>query len=125
MKNVILHKKTLVHPYGAEYHLIVARNTALAARELEKDLFPELDVPSDFTAMAVYDYAAGRFGVFFGTGSLSHCIIGHELLHTTTRILNWVGDEFHIAHSEPYAYINGFLHSWVYKQLRKAGVRVR
>lgn len=125
MTNTVLHRKVTIPIYDCDFHLVVARDVVKAAKEMTK-MFPnQVDDTDGFVAAAFRNASTNTFGAFFSTGrSLCHDIIAHELFHITMRVMRHIDDRFHIDNSEPYAYLNGWLHDWVYKQLKKGKVRV-
>jgi len=57
-------------------------------------------------------------------GCVTHDWIGHELYHAVDAVYEIVGIEAGTDLSEVGARIAGFLHDWVYKTLKRHGVRV-
>lgn len=119
-KNIVLRKKVYCHLYEVSIWLVVARD-ALKARIGMMEEFDSYDGPE---FQAVCSWYGNNFGVFFPAADVRHRDIGHELHHCSQRILQRCGDRLSDDRPEPHAYLNGWLHAWVYKALKGAKIRI-
>lgn len=119
-KNIRAREHTTVPIYDLDLWLIVAKD-AVAARKTFDPLLGVYD-GGDFRALACYNDF--RFAIFFHAHSVDHAIVSHEIMHVATRMLDFVGQDFHPHNHECYTYLTGWITAWVYRQLKKAKIRV-
>jgi len=125
-KNVILKVSRSVPVYGGTIWLVVAHDAPQAYADLVVPLGLDNKPPREkptFKARSAYEYEWGVFGLFFDCRP-SHADVAHECFHQTHHILNRVNYKFDPENQEAAAYLNDTLTDWVYRQLKKAGIRV-
>lgn len=120
-KNLLLKSTTIVPLIDVELRLFVARDPNIVFESNAARLF-DLDPNSQpFHARATR--GRGRYGLYFTAAKLDHDDIGHEVRHIVEFIIDYFGhdatpcDEFGPL-------LSGFIAKWVYRQLKKAKIRV-
>lgn len=117
-----LKKKIYLELYDITFELCLTDDVAGAAKK-------EFQVPES----ALKDlYADGltlanrrNVVVIFKRSNLSYNLVAHEVFHATHCALQLCSAKFNEDDHEPFAYMNGWLHQWVYSVLKKHGVTVR
>lgn len=120
MKNVILKTFWKCKEREVTIWLTVARDPVKAYQEMKQ---PRGNPASD-DFHACHAYNGDEFALYFPLKKLRHSDVAHEIFHCTHRVWERCGDKFQVNHSEPYAFLNGFLHDWVYAQLKKHKIKV-
>lgn len=85
--------------------------------------FGEIKENSDGYAGRAF-YKGSYFGIAIHRRELTHEVIAHEVFHITHAMWEFVGDKFSAKHHEPYSYLCGHITEWVYRQLKKARIKV-
>lgn len=121
-----LHRQTDIPLYDvATLHLIVCGDI-VSHMNSRPDLFGEPDKNEEGTSylgMCAYR-GANLYLLFDRRGPITHDTLGHEIFHMTHRILEIVGTNFSTENHEPFAYLAGWMHAWVYRELKKARVKI-
>lgn len=121
-KNILVKARTDVPLYACHLWCVVAHDARKALRDMDTVFTNQPDDYSPFTALAVrQDH---KFGLFFHPDDITTAVVGHEIMHATHRIMDWIGCDLANDSSEPFAFLNGWIHGWVYTQLKKARIRV-
>lgn len=122
-KHVRLKTSTSVPIYDCGLWLVVAAEPSVVLRGMATTFpnQPEVE-PEAFAALHVW--AGSDFGLFFRSDRMRHSIIAHEILHSTHRIMEYIECPLTSSTGEPFAYLNAWIHNWVYSQFKKAGIRV-
>jgi hypothetical protein len=113
METKTIHVRTIIPIYDCRLQLIVSDNLLRERKKLEYLFGP---APEGFDALCSYS-SGHNFALFFEPEALTHRIIGHEVWHLTKRICEWSGVS--IEDHEACALLCGWLHWWVYENVRK------
>lgn len=76
-------------------------------------------------SMGVAIYAGWEFCIILDSRYIDHSLVAHEAFHVTHRILDYCNLEFKVNNHEAFAYMNGFLNEFMYKNLKKWKIRIK
>ncbi len=122
MKNIVLQAETVVPIYGFRLYFVVAHD-ALAAMRASSQFGDLMKDEDSFDATVARNGA--YFGLYIQRNKVTPEVIGHEIHHLTHRLMAWAGCVLGEESTEAYAYLCGWLHDYVYTQLKKHKIRVR
>ena len=117
-KPEILKAKTKLPLFGGILHIFVADNigSVFDLFEARGSLF---EPPHDMMGACAYSDHNGNFGLVFKNDSLAHDVIAHEIFHVAVLALDFYGLKCDSHNHETYAYMAGWITSFVYKFLEK------
>jgi hypothetical protein len=70
-------------------------------------------------------YREWNFCMMLDKDRINHNLIAHEVFHVTHRMLDYCGVKFRVNNHEAFAYVNGFLSDYVYKQLLAWKIKIK
>lgn len=115
----LIRAKAEIPIYGGTITLLVSSDReVLEAEHTRYDIAPIGD------ALAQASQRGNKFFMSFYRKALTRGVVAHECFHSTHQILSYRGDVFHTNHDEPYAYLNEWLTTWVYRRLSRYRVEV-
>jgi hypothetical protein len=98
--------------------MIAAQQNAQRVKRLGKGAI------QDYSGLTWYG-TRKDMALLFGTEDISHNLIAHEIFHATHVILDFVGNKFSIEHTEPFAYLSGYITDLVYKDIKKWKIKIK
>jgi hypothetical protein len=104
--------------YGCRLYLSISDDAHVARRKLA-GTFGE---SKDDEWHALCDFNGPYAGIFFFRDTLTHGTLAHEIFHATIGIIVSKGDTFGRDNEESFAYLNGWITDWVYRQLLRAKI---
>lgn len=96
-----------------------------AARKLENKFLGVCGMSDDELedAYGLMCWLGSHYGIFFNR-HLDHGAIAHEIFHLAHRVLEHCGVNFTEKNHEPFTYLIQFLTMWVYRELKKAKIKI-
>ena len=115
---------TYIPVYDVWFEVVVS-NDVKRSRHTKKrvKLFGEFNPTGGYSALA--SCRNSNLAIFLNSSNVSHSTIAHEVFHTTHHLMEIIGDNFNYNNQEPAAYLNGYLTSLVYNNLKEWGVKPR
>lgn len=120
MKPKTIKRGVTVPLFKANVHLVVSDDPMQSA----KDLFGDRISHRPILAKTVWDSSEPAAWLFFKRRRFTIPTIAHEVFHAAHYIVDHLGEEFSMNHSEPTAYLAEWITEWICREAKKAGVRV-
>lgn len=109
--------------YGMTLELVVTDD--MKKSQLKPGRFERFGKQEPLNSVGLVLYADWNFCIILDSTSVDHNTIAHECFHATHRILDYCGLKFRIKNHEEFAYLNGFISSFIYNQLKKWKIKVK
>lgn len=109
--------------YGMTLEIVVTDD--IIKSQLKKKRFNRLGKQKPMASAGISIYCDWNFCLILDRRYIDHNLIAHECFHVTHRIADYCGVKFAINYHEEFAYLNGFINSLVYQQLREWKIKVK